>query len=400
MSDALTHFPPTFAAARQRLDAFVPRAAAAYARSRNFDFGPGNHDNVSILSPYVKARMLDEVAIIRAVLSQHDESSAEKYIAEVFWRTYWKGWMELRPSAWLQYTSDLNRLRDDIQTQSGLRGRWDEACHGQTGIAPFDAWARELVQTGYLHNHARMWFASIWIFTLELPWQLGADFFLRHLLDGDAAVNTLSWRWVAGIQTKGKTYLATAENIAKYTDGRFRDVKGLAQHAVPREGPGDIPAGALPPSDPFPLPGRYGILLHGDDLDVDRLLLRAEDPVAFAYAEATPGHSPWQMAPHVAAFREAAARDGVPEDAEMETLATAQAIADWAAAHDLEQVVAPYAPTGPMRQMLDAYRAIDGSVPLSLYRRALDTAAWPLATKGFFPFKENIPDLIGQFVRR
>ena len=61
-----------------------------------------------------------------------------------------------------------------------------------TGIEGFDDWARELVDTGYMHNHARMWFASIWIFTLRLPWALGADFFLRHLLDADAASNTLS----------------------------------------------------------------------------------------------------------------------------------------------------------------------------------------------------------------
>ncbi len=74
---------------------------------------------------------------------------------------------------------------------------------------------------GYLHNHARMWFASIWIFTLRLPWVLGADFFMRHLCDGDPASNTLSWRWVAGLHTRGKTYLARASNIATYTGGRF-----------------------------------------------------------------------------------------------------------------------------------------------------------------------------------
>jgi deoxyribodipyrimidine photo-lyase len=59
-----------------------------------------------------------------------------------------------------------------------------------------------------------MWFASIWIFTLRLPWPLGAAFFQAHLQDHDAASNTLSWRWVAGIQTPGKHYLARAENIA------------------------------------------------------------------------------------------------------------------------------------------------------------------------------------------
>ena len=67
-----------------------------------------------------------------------------------------------------------------------------------------------------------MWFASIWIFTLGLPWQLGARFFMRHLLDGDASSNTLSWRWVAGMHTNKKPYLASKENINKYTFNRFR----------------------------------------------------------------------------------------------------------------------------------------------------------------------------------
>jgi deoxyribodipyrimidine photo-lyase len=66
-----------------------------------------------------------------------------------------------------------------------------------------------------------MWFASIWIFTLGLPWRIGADFFYRHLLDGDAASNTLSWRWVAGLHTRGKAYAAESWNIEKFTGGRF-----------------------------------------------------------------------------------------------------------------------------------------------------------------------------------
>ena len=78
-----------------------------------------------------------------------------------------------------------------------------------------------------------MWFASIWIFTLELPWQLGAEFFMQHLYDGDAASNTLGWRWVAGVQTQGKHYLASEWNIKKFTNNRFQNIK-LNENAPPK----------------------------------------------------------------------------------------------------------------------------------------------------------------------
>lgn len=398
MTDALSLFPPTHAAAQERLSAFVPRAGITYARTRNEDRGPSRRDNVSALSPYVKLRMIDEIAMTRAVLSQQDQETAEKFLAEVFWRTYWKGWLELRPGVWRQYQHDLSRLRDDLQTQSGLRQRCEAACTGETGIAAFDTWARELAQTGYLHNHARMWFASIWIFTLDLPWQLGADFFQRNLLDGDAAVNTLSWRWVAGIQTRGKTYLATAENIAANTAGRFPEVTGLATQAVAQPAPEDPPPADLPPC-PQPTPsGRYGLLLHGDDIDCDRLMRRYPDPVTLAYAEATAGHTPWEMAPHVATFRQKAARDAAPFGTALDILPSAASILSWAQDNRLDQIIAPYAPVGPMRDLLDQISKDTAAPPLSMDRRPLDSAAWPLATKGFFKFRKNIPDLIDRFV--
>ncbi|UWR21092.1 FAD-binding domain-containing protein [Sulfitobacter sp. S190] len=397
MTDALEHFPPTRAAATARLDGFAPDAGRAYAAKRNFDLGAGAHSHVSTLSPYVRMKLLDEADLTRAALDHHGADAAEKFIAEVWWRTYWKGWMEQRPAVWAQYLDDLQRLRNDIQTQSGLRQRWEAACTGDTGLAPFDHWARELAQTGYLHNHARMWFASIWIFTLDLPWQLGADFFLRHLLDGDAAVNTLSWRWVAGVQTQGKTYLARPSNIAKFTDGRFVGVQGLATDAPPVAGPKpperqplpDIAACAGAPGD------RVGLLLHSDDMMAPFLAAHGITPASVAYLDRTAAQSPWATAAMVTDFRAALVADVWPDAQHMTEAAE---VTDWAAKSGLDHIITPHAPVGTVRSTLKSLRKSDATPPISEVRRAIDTAAWPHATAGFFKFRKQIPELVDQFV--
>lgn len=395
MNDASIPFPPNAAAAHARLASFVPHAGSNYAQKRNFDLGAGAHSHVSTLSPYVRLKVLDEADISRAVLSQMTPRDADKFIAEVWWRTYWKGWMEQRPAVWAGYRDDLTRMHNEVQTQSGLRQRWEAACLGQTGIAPFDHWAQELAQTGYLHNHARMWFASIWIFTLGLPWQLGADFFLRHLLDGDAAVNTLSWRWVAGIQTQGKTYLADPANIAKFTGGRFMGVQGLATSAAPLSAPPAPERQAIPevasysgaPAD------RVGLLLHSDDLGAPFVDALGIAPASIAYLDCTDGQSPWQTAPMVSEFRQTLARDIWPD---AQVLPSLDALDDWAKVRQLDQIVTPHAPVGPVRAALRRARK-SGSIPISEFRREIDTTAWPLATAGFFKFRKHIPDLLDQF---
>ncbi|MCI5045598.1 MAG: hypothetical protein MRY72_12955, partial [Aquisalinus sp.] len=219
---------PSQAAAQARLQAFLPRTGRAYASERNYDFGPARRENISCLSPWIRHRLLTEAEVLKPVLERFSLGTAEKFVQEVFWRTYFKGYLEQHPDIWTEYRQGLAAALEDMSGNSGLQLAYEKACAGHTGIACFDAWAHELVATGYLHNHARMWFASIWIFTLKLPWVLGADFFYRHLLDGDAASNTLSWRWVGGLHTKGKTYLARADNIDKYTDGRFVRAGDLA----------------------------------------------------------------------------------------------------------------------------------------------------------------------------
>mgnify|MGYP005721772463 FL=1 len=210
--------------ALKKLDNFINAELPNYNFKRNFDLGPEDKSNVSCLSPYISHRLITEYEVAKIVLAKFPYQKVEKYIQEIFWRVYWKGWLELRPQVWSDFTEDLKALKED--------DNYKKAINGETQIKCFNDWVNELKENNYLHNHTRMWFASIWIFTLNLPWQKGAEFFMKHLFDGDAASNTLSWRWVAGLQTKGKHYVAQAWNISKFTNNKYQNVK-LNENALP-----------------------------------------------------------------------------------------------------------------------------------------------------------------------
>jgi hypothetical protein len=122
---ALDRYPPTRTAALERLSRFVPRAGSSYARLRNFDLPGSGHPHVSGLSPYLRHRLITESEVLDAVLGRHGPKAAEKFVQEVFWRTYWKGWLELRPGIWTAYKAEVLRALDDIQTQDGLRSGWE-----------------------------------------------------------------------------------------------------------------------------------------------------------------------------------------------------------------------------------------------------------------------------------
>ena len=222
------NFEASRASALNELNNFVENNLSNYSKLRNFDFGPEKRSNVSCLSPYITHGIINEKEVIEKSLSKFSFSKNEKFIQEVLWRTYWKGWLELRPNVWSDYLIELNKIKEEFKGNQ----KYLDALKGKTNIECFNAWINELRENNYLHNHTRMWFASIWIFTLELPWQLGAEFFMQHLYDGDAASNTLGWRWVAGVQTQGKHYLASEWNIKKYTNNRFDNIK-LNENAPP-----------------------------------------------------------------------------------------------------------------------------------------------------------------------
>ncbi len=392
-------FPSTRDAALARLRAFLPRAGRAYAANRNLDEGPGRRTHVSELSPAIRRRLVTEEEVARAAVAAHGPAAAEKFVAEVSWRSYWRGHLETRPALWQRYLDDLLALERELGRQPLLAARFAEAVAGRTGIDCFDCWVRELDATGYLHNHARMSFASIWIFTLRLPWQLGAAHFFRHLLDACPASNTLSWRWVAGLQTPGKTYLARPEIIRKVSLGRFRVEAPLATVAPPPppEPPAPlVPLAPLPAADPE---ARSGLFLHTEDLCPETLPLPAR-PLALAATDAIGG----DPAPRKRAHANAALADGVARAAAHfglapERLAEAaleEELRAFAARHRLAQLLTPFAPVGPVASRLARIAgalARDG-VRLVPVRRAWDARAFPHATRGFFAFRAILPELV------
>ena len=389
---------PNRAAGLARLEAFLPRAGRSYERDRNVDRGPADRANVSGLSPWLRRRMITEAEVISAVLARHPFEVAQKFIQEVFWRTYWKGWLEQRPDVLLRFKVEGARAAAQAEANPELRRRLHVATRGQTGIDAFDAWVDELVTTGWLHNHARMWFASIWIFTLKLPWQLGAAFMFDHLLDADPASNTLSWRWVAGLHTRGKHYLARADNIRDNTQGRFTPAGQLDELALPLSEEGPPPAiRPLPPAGRLAT-RRVGLLLHEDDLHPESLPLGA-DIAAVAMLTLPPTASPEGPAARFArgaaddALDRAARAFGVPAD-----LMKAMQVKQWARSLDVSEVATPCAPVGraatELAQLADELGR-DG-IRLVQLRRDYDQRAWPHATAGFFRFREQIPRLVSE----
>ncbi len=389
-------FPPSRAMALNRLAQFVPAAGRLYDAGRNTDAGPDRPGAVSRLSPYVRHRLITEHEVVAHVLARHDLDAAGKFIQEVLWRTYWKGWLDMRPSVWRRFLDERDRQRDAFADDRALA----DAQNGLTGIAGFDDWARELVATGYLHNHARMWFASIWVFTLRLPWTLGADFFLRHLLDADAASNTLSWRWVAGLQTVGKTYLATSDNIARYTNGRFAPA-GLAREAVALTEAPIEPARDLgePPAHDRAQPSLLLVTpedMHPESAFDGAYAFRAVVVASDASLLWGDGARRFVAAAAADTAQRAAAHYRCP--AEMIERLDAEALMAAANAAGVRQIVTPYAPVGPVADQLARLAPLLAreGVTLAQVRRDWDSAFWPHAKKGFFAFKERIPALLRQ----
>lgn len=396
MSDLVAHdHPVTRRAALARLDAFVPRAGAAYAAGRNHDHGPGRHDTVSRLSASLARRTLSETEVLAPIVALHG-TSADAFVREVFWRGYFRGWLEARPVIWDGYLAALDRIDAQLVRDDGLAARHLAAMRGETGIACFDHWMHELASTGYLHNWARMQVASIWIFTLGLSWELGARHFLASLIDGDAASNTLSWRWVAGLHTPGKAYLADATRIARMTGGRFAPTD-LATHArIPDSGPHPAP---LPPRKPTGVAGGGQSLLWitPEDCSLETEAALAALPVRAVAIIATgsevTGHG--ASADRIA-LDDALARASAHWQAPAHRTTEPEALAALASEVGANQVVTGRIGVGPGLDPLIAVRGAlrRSGIVLAEHGRAWDGMVWPHATRGFFALRDHIPTLL------
>jgi deoxyribodipyrimidine photo-lyase len=388
-------FPASRSAALERLAAFAPKAGRAYTAGRNTDYGEPAQQAVSMLSPYLRRRMITEREVVAEVLKHHTPEAAEKFIQEVFWRTYWKGWLEMRPTVWEHYLAEREAALADPPDG------YQDAIEGRTGIEGFDDWARELVETGWLHNHARMWFASIWIFTLKLPWVLGADFFYQHLIDADPASNTLSWRWVAGLHTKGKTYLARPDNIEKFTNQRFRPTR-LAPYAEPVIEGYEIPAPLPPRQAETRVPdGPYALLLTSDDLHPESWPgYQTNPPELVIHVGQLPQEAELNGGEKASAFSRAAISEAVTrlDRPSAELVATKEGLSRRMGEKVLNVLAVPYCCSGTSRAFSN-HVLVDlqqNGIAIREVKRAWDDHAWPHATAGFFKLKKKIPKLLSQ----
>ncbi|TPW30679.1 FAD-binding domain-containing protein [Pararhizobium mangrovi] len=392
-------FEPTRAAGLERLARFLPQAGSAYARHRNRDLGPDRPASVSRLSPWVRRRLITEEEVCRQAIDRFGPWESGAIVREIFWRTYFKGWLEMRPRVWDAYREERDDALARTESDTKLGDAYARALAGETGIDAFDAWARELVVTGYLHNHARMSFASIWIFTLDLPWTLGADFFFRHLMDGDPASNTLSWRWVAGLHSRGKHYVATPDAIEECSGGRFRP-EGLAEDPEPLDD-----EGPHPDAEALAWRGEAGegpafLLVTAEDCRVSSLPGLPASIAGTAGALLEDWRSPLAIGEPARAFADGALKEALrqagAEEAPVFGVGDMEALIVAIEESGARRVVSAYAPVGPVADWLKLLEArlCERGIALQRLSRAWDRTAWPFATRGYFRFSKTIPHFV------
>jgi deoxyribodipyrimidine photo-lyase len=198
-----------------------------YGKSRNFLDGA-----VTRLSPYIRHGVLTLAEVRDAVLGRtRERPSSEKLINELGWRDYWQRvWRQLGDGIW----RDQEPLKTGHPPERYAAELPTDIAEGRTGLVCMDGFIAELHSSGWLHNHARMWLAAYLVHWRRIRWQVGAAWFLRHLLDGDPASNNLSWQWVAS-SFSHKPYIFNRANLERYSGGAYCRSCSLSQQGCPFE---------------------------------------------------------------------------------------------------------------------------------------------------------------------
>ena len=376
-------FEASRAKAVDKLNHFVENNLSEYSKLRNFDFGTDNRSNISCLSPYITHGIINELEVIDKSLKKFSFQKNEKFIQEVLWRVYWKGWLELRPNVWSDYLMELDNLRDEYKSNhSYLR-----AIEGKTDIECFNQWIIELKENNYLHNHARMWFASIWIFTLELPWQLGAEFFMKHLYDGDAASNTLGWRWVAGVQTQGKHYLASEWNIKKFTNNRFQNIK-LNENAPPKISGKSFPMIKQEFNNPQNLEEK-NLLIFENNLSFEITDFKENRFKKIYIISNRNENRSIKLSEKLVKFKSLLMKD---QEQRLKDKSIDCEVVDVSEIKNIENYYGLYPTVGENLDYLNS-----NNLKIDFLYINLDQLAWQYCNKGFFNFKNYIPKIISAF---
>ena len=376
-------FEASRAKALNQLNNFVENNLGEYSKLRNFDFGPEKRSNISCLSPYITHGIINEKEVIQKALSKFSFSKNEKFIQEVLWRTYWKGWLELRPNVWADYLIELNQIKNELQNNKNYLS----AIEGKTDIECFNEWVNELKENNYLHNHTRMWFASIWIFTLELPWQLGAEFFMQNLFDGDAASNTLGWRWVAGVQTQGKHYLASEWNIKKFTNNRFQNIK-LNENAPPKISEKSYQIIKQDFTNPQNIEEK-NLLIFDNNLSFEITDFKEKNFKKIYLVSNKNENRSIKLSEKLVKFKSQLIED---QGQRLKNQSIDFQLIDISEVANIENRYGLYPTVG---ENLDYLNSND--INVSFLYRSLDQLAWQYCNKGFFNFKNYIPKIVSTF---
>ncbi len=377
------NFEASRAKALDKLNYFVENNLSEYSKLRNFDFGPENRSNISCLSPYITHGVISEKEVIEKSLGKFSFSKNEKFIQEVLWRTYWKGWLELRPNVWSDYLIELNKIKEEFKNNQNYLN----AIEGKTNIECFNAWINELKENNYLHNHTRMWFASIWIFTLELPWQLGAEFFMQHLYDGDTASNTLGWRWVAGIQTQGKHYLASEWNIKKFTNNRFNNIK-LNENVPPKVSEKTYSVIKQDFSNPQHIEDK-NLLIFENNLSFEITDFQNNKFKKIHLISNENENRSIKLDEKVVKFKSLLIKD---QEQRLKNNSIDCEITNISEIKNIENSCALYPTVGENLDYLNS-----NNIKVDFLFRKLDQYSWQYCNKGFFNFKNYIPKIISTF---